>query len=396
MSCRSKEGQTVSPSTGKSVKEFLVDAGEVYRLNGGTLTEFSALIGRERGNWYAYMNGRCEPKVYVLQNAQSMTGVKLDDYLPELNAAVRLLSEVDAWKDALTKPMVDMSGIRITEGTRKGALRKSLQPENLRPNQAMGIYRLHEWWMSAGRFMTWEDTADEWHPKAKQPGRDEIVSETGKNVLEYVRAAWKQTGLTQGAFARAIKASPTSTSCWISGRNEPTAGILLRMEAVSGVKLDDYVPEIKRGIELLRNVPKWSDGFVRWKMSRFGLNFGNKRIVEAREGLVNEGGRLVPNMLIRLCRYYEFWIKYGDAGFKLSGGTLTDASEEEQVAFDAYQKAMGNAGVQDFDFHRLREGVWEFSTERWYRGEIDLNENELRIYFMDGALSFRRVLHAGA
>ena len=399
MSCRSEEGRTVSPSTGKSVKDFLTAAVKTFCKDGKTLELFCELSERGRGNWYAYLDGRCEPKVGILWNAEKISGIQLDDYVPEINAAVRLLGEVDDWSGALTKAAVEVSNVKMTDGVRRGALKHFLVAEELRSSHAMSIYLQHAWWEREGKYGFRRPMQTPTKRRREKPERqadDKVVSQSGKDISQYIQAALDKTGLSQGALSRAIKVNQSSFSGWINGRNEPTAGILKRIEAVSGVSLDEYVPEINRGIELLQNVSKWSDGFVRWKMARFGLNFGEKRLSEAKNGIVNVYGRLVPNMLIRLCRYYEFWTKYGDSAFRMSGEKLPDADEEEQAAFDAYQEIMGNAGVKDFDFHRIQEGLWEFHTERWYRGEIDLNENELRIYYKNGNLSFRRTIHAGA
>ncbi len=403
MICRSdgrldRVGVTTSPTTGKSTQDFMVDAYEKFGAKGGTKTGFAALIERSTGNCWSYFTGKCDPPIWTMRLVESEIGLRMDDYVPEINMGAEAMRCIESWKTAWQRDVLAASGLHVNCALNKAIRKGTFDEKNLTAGAAVSAYALYRWWTEEGQFQNWGSCNRKREKNRRICEDQDNISLTGKTVTEYVIDAFEGTKMTRSQFARAVNASEASVCGWLKGLNEPTVKVLRKIETVSGLPIEEYLPEVDRGVELLRTAPEWPDGFVRWKMARFGVTFGDKRMQEARCGICNENGKLSPSMLVRFCRYYDYWQKHGDAVFRLNGGKMPDGiSDEELTAFNVYQSIMGRASVNDFHFCKLRKGVWQFETERWYRGEIDLNEKELRIYSkLDGELSFRRKLNARA
>lgn len=93
---------------------------------------------------------------------------------------------------------------------------------------------------------------------------------------------------------------------WLTNQCEPNYGSLINIEAASGVDLDEYLPEVKKGVALLRNAREWADAFNPTVLRQNADFIGDARGRDALKGTLRED-TLKISTLISVCRYREMW-----------------------------------------------------------------------------------------
>lgn len=240
--------------------------------------------------------------------------------------------------------------------------------------------------------------------------QDNLKSETGRTVRDYMLAAVEATGGGR-KLAEAIGRNEERIYNWASGAQLPKVRMLLGIEEKSGVSLDEYLPEIRRGMRAVEEMRKAGQGIS--KRDRAALGIGHNSWCDYMRGdRAADGLSLIT--LFAVCRFYEGKIKplpkpprkkprptaEGELVVKAepTAKPTRKLSAEEmrrEMAYGFYKQAMGTGDARDFDFGEAADGSYRFWTAH-YDGIIDLRAMELRVIFRrTGRISIRRDLHAG-
>ena len=240
--------------------------------------------------------------------------------------------------------------------------------------------------------------------------KDGLQSETGRTVRDYMLAAVEAAGSGR-KLAEAIGRNEERIYNWASGNTEPKVRTLLEIEEKSGANLDEYLPEIRRGMRAAEELRK-ADRTIS-KRDRAALGIGHNNWCEYMRGDRAADG-LSLTTLFAVCRFCEGKIKLLPKPPRkkprpaVEGELVMDAkptakpkrklSAEErrrEMAYGFYRQAMGTGDARGFDFGESADGIYRFRTTH-YDGVIDLRAMELRVIFRrTGRISVRRDLHAG-
>ena len=187
--------------------------------------------------------------------------------------------------------------------------------------------------------------------------------------------------------------------------------MLLEIEEKSGVSLDEYLPEIRRGMRAVEEMRKAGQGISR--RDRTALGIGHNNWCDYMRGDRAADG-LSLTTLFAACRFFEGKIKplpkpprkkhrptaEGEIVVKAEPTSkpkrkLSAEEMRREMAYGFYRKAMDTGDARDFDFEEAADGSYRFRTAH-YDGIIDLMAMELRVIFRrTGHISIRRDLHAG-
>lgn len=236
--------------------------------------------------------------------------------------------------------------------------------------------------------------------------QDNLKSETGRTVRDYMLAAVEAAGSGR-KLAEAIGRNKERIYNWASGEQLPKVRMLLEIEGKSGVSLDEYLPEIRRGMRAVEEIRKAGQGIS--KRDRAALGIGRNSWNDFLRGDRGADG-LSLTTLFAVCRFHEGKIKpppkpprkkprpavQGELVVKAEPKRKLSAEERRrEMAYGFYKQAMGAGDARDFDFGEAADGSYRFRTAH-YDGIIDLRAMELRVIFRKtGRISVRRDLHAG-
>lgn len=248
---------------------------------------------------------------------------------------------------------------------------------------------------------------------------------TGKTACDFLRDAFARIAIDIAEVARQMRTSSISVYKWRAGASVPRFGHLEQLSEISGVSLETYLPEAVRGKILLQNAQAWPENFDWQKIGRSRNGISLKRLKKARRG-VPDSERYSTNALVRLALYYDEWSNYQaqmraeDAIEAVNERYISKPSEgktekeavytpktaarrerfkpssaakEAEYVRDLFGEIMGERTIDQYDLHPIAPLVWQFETAKFYRGEIDLWNMELRVYYKPkNALSIRRAL----
>lgn len=211
---------------------------------------------------------------------------------------------------------------------------------------------------------------------------------TGRDLKEYVKDAIDHAGMSLTDFGQHADTPRSRVSLCYAGRMVPSVRLLHRIENVSGLKVEEYIPEFERGLMLLRNAASWQDGFKHEKLRKYGVSISGERCNDALRGVIHDE-KLSVKTLIDLCNYYDWWSEQ-KTHEKEKPIRLEDIGEE--IIFKAYQKVLGTSNVRTFNLHQENPKLWKSETN-CYLIEFDIAANELRVIWkQSGTLSIKRKL----
>ncbi len=95
-------------------------------------------------------------------------------------------------------------------------------------------------------------------------------------------------------------------SAWVTDQCEPNYKSLIDIETASGVDLDEYLPEVKKGVALLRNAKEWAEAFNPTVLRQNADFIGDQRGRDVLKGTLRED-TLKISTLIGVCQYHEMW-----------------------------------------------------------------------------------------
>lgn len=411
MNCRSdapRRGLTASPTTGKIAKDYLLEA---VKAVGGSGRELTKRIGYADASLSPWFLGQCEPTYGALIRIEEVTGVPIDDYIPEVKKGAELFRHANEWREAFYPNVMKKHAAFIGEKKRLEILRGKYNENTLTIWNLVGVCEYKKWWDTGGANT---DIACESYEMRVHPSPT-----TGKTFSQYVLDRMDERGMSTIQFATFIGESTRSVYRWIREECEPSLTIIRRIEDKFRISINSYIPEINRGVAILENWPSWREGFKPAAMRDHGITFGNGRFNAIRQGYVKEYGLTIRNLIV-VCEYYDDWIaKNGGEKIEADGEMVYVSPEEEEVDEESYKAkaekeleddeprykeamkamrwAIGCFDGAEFKLKRTRKNVWRFETRHFYVCEIDFAEKELRVYYKkDGKLSFRRELYAPA
>lgn len=248
---------------------------------------------------------------------------------------------------------------------------------------------------------------------------------TGKTACDFLRDAFAQIALDTAEVARQMHVSSVNVHKWRADASVPRFGHLEQLGEISGIPLETYLPEAVRGKVLLQNAQAWPEGFDWQKIGRRRNGISLERLKKARRG-VFASEKCSTNALIRFALYYDEWsnqraqMRTEDAIESVNKRYISkpgegesekeavytpetaarrerfkpsSAAKEAEYVRDLFGEIMGERVADQYDLHPIAPLVWQFETAKFYRGEIDLWNMELRVYFKPkNALSIRRAL----
>ena len=134
---------------------------------------------------------------------------------------------------------------------------------------------------------------------------ENLKSETGCTVRDYMLAAVEAAGSGR-KLAEAIGRNEERIYNWASGEQLPKVRMLLKIEEKSGVSLDEYLPEIRRGMRAVEEMRKAGQGIS--KRDRAALGIGHNSWCDYMRGDRAADG-LSLTTLFATCRFFEGKIK---------------------------------------------------------------------------------------
>lgn len=127
-------------------------------------------------------------------------------------------------------------------------------------------------------------------------------------IAEYCKKARLKSGMKRSVFASILGVTPNSTDGYEAGEVTPTVKTLIRMQEISGVRLDEVDPRILRGRDLLPWLPEaiHSGG---WDYKRIQAATGlGVETVRSYVKTVKAGGtipKIKPHVAIAICDLCE-------------------------------------------------------------------------------------------
>lgn len=132
---------------------------------------------------------------------------------------------------------------------------------------------------------------------------------TGKTAIDFMRAAVTACG-SAGTLAKRIGRAAGLVYKWLAGANEPSYGALIEAEQASGVSLDEYMPEIRRGAQLFRCAEEWREGLLPPALINRPPFVGEEKLRKILKGNYREDTLTVRN-LVGVCEYRKWWDEEG-------------------------------------------------------------------------------------
>lgn len=133
---------------------------------------------------------------------------------------------------------------------------------------------------------------------------------TGKTAIDFVNAAVIACGSQTALANEAGLSTPSLVWAWLRGVCEPTYGALIAMERASGVSLDEYVPEVKRGAELFRKAGEWKEGLSDSVINYAPSFISERKRVQILRGNCREDTLTMCN-LVGVCEHKKWWDEEG-------------------------------------------------------------------------------------
>lgn len=178
---------------------------------------------------------------------------------------------------------------------------------------------------------------------------------TGLTVCDYVRAACAGYP-EQKQFAILLGVPKQTLNMWMCGHCEPkTVGKLLALEAVTGVPLESFLPEVVNGVWAFENVVG-DHLFSLWSLR----NHYHIHMPEHRNK--NNIYEAPPRQLAKLSDSFEAFRKFRNPDWG--------------AAIKAYKWAIGPFMPYVFDLKRTSRTTWTFGTE-CYSFVIDIAERKI-------------------
>lgn len=191
---------------------------------------------------------------------------------------------------------------------------------------------------------------------------------TGKTAIDFMKAAVSACG-GASALARRIGCTAGLVYKWFAGANEPSCGALIKAEQASGVSLDDYMPEIKRGAELFRCAGEWKAGLYPSVLIHRPPFIGKNKLCAILKGNYREDTLTVRN-LAGVCEHKKCWDAEGSHQPKEArkDDLKSCASPATGKTFADYiRDRMRERGMNGAEFARL-VGISESTISRYANG----------------------------
>lgn len=238
-----------------------------------------------------------------------------------------------------------------------------------------------------------------------------VSPSTGRTMREYISDSMALIGKTSRQMERDYGFCHVPIGTWVRGESNPSLAVLLRWEKATGLPLNDYIPEIHKGVDLMVRAKEWERGFMYCTRQCSGCHISRGKRAECLAGTITTNG-MWPSTPMAFVAAKKVWDEShaGDekTEYVPKQKTFLKAREDDSFDVDVVQVygdegaraarmcrwATGQNSTKAYGLSRLKEGLWVCELETSYRIEIDTVGKMIRwIWKKTGALSFERCYH---
>lgn len=231
---------------------------------------------------------------------------------------------------------------------------------------------------------------------------------TGKTMADYIKDSLTRMGLSQHAMAKQYGFNASCVAAWARGVSNPGMMVLQRWEEVTGVPLDDYVPEVYEGLRYMADAPNWRRGFRFCVRQYPGCHVSRRKENQCLDGAMTIGD-IMPATAAAFASAKKMYDTYYAADeddeeeltpkqrapkAALRERLPKESTPEAMLAVKMCRWATGQNSTRAYQLQRIGEGLWACEMESTYRIEFNTATKVVQWFWKKtGTMSFERCYH---